>query len=105
MQGICKAIILVVVLASCLGFGWQGHQKEETYTVLPGDTLWSIGEKFIVKNDYSRRDPREFVEGIYQHNFETVFMDREKNGWARPKEIFPGDQLRIVYWTKEEKPE
>lgn len=105
MQKALAAILLIATLAVCLGFGQAkipGKMIEETYTVKTGDTLWSVGEKFIAKNTYSARDVREFQEGIYELNYQTVFLNRESQGWARPKEVFPGDKLQIVYWVKED---
>lgn len=105
MQRAFTAICLVVVLAVCLGFGRpeiKGHMVEEVYVVQKNDTLWTVGEKFIVKNTYSRRDLREFTEGLYEANYDDVFRDREAQGWARPKEVFVGDTLRVRYWVREE---
>lgn len=105
MRRAFTAVLLIGTLAVCLGFGQAkipGKMIEETYTVKHGDTLWSVGEKFIVKNTYSARNIREFQEGIYELNYESVFLNRESKGWARPKEVLPGDKLKIVYWVKEE---
>lgn len=98
---ICMAIIVAIIALMCLGFGQPpGHMVEEIYTVKSGDTLWTVGERYMEKNTYAPRDIREFCEGIYELNYEAVFMDREAQGAARPKEVFPGDELKIRYWVK-----
>ena len=66
---------------------------EDSYTVTPDDTLWSIGEAFLVKNTGGRRYILEFIEGIKQLNPELV----ESRG-----EVYPGQVLRINYWVSKE---
>ena len=65
---------------------------EETYTVRPGDTLWSIAEEYVAKNTGTRRYILEYKEGM-----------EELNPWLldRKGEIYPGDKLRLTYWVRE----
>jgi nucleoid-associated protein YgaU len=98
LKTVCLIIIIIMVTTFCLGFGQpqiKGRMVTETYTVQPGDTLWNIAEKYIVKNTYGPRDIREFQEGIVEANNE-VFRGRV------PKLIIPGDVLIIKYWVRED---
>ena len=67
---------------------------EEVYTVKPGDTLWGISESYLAKNTGTRRYILEYKEGLY-----------ELNPWLveRRSEIYPGDEIRVTYWIKEDK--
>lgn len=66
---------------------------EEVYTVRPGDTLWGIAEEFCAKNTGTKRYILEYKAGM-----------EELNPWLieRKGEIYPGDELRLTYWVKEE---
>jgi nucleoid-associated protein YgaU len=68
---------------------------QEVYTVQRGDTLWTISDKYMQKNDYGPRDIREFVSGIVESNYDDVFKYRDGN-----HDIYPNDQLKINYWVK-----
>ena len=72
----------------------DGHAVlvEETYVVRPGDTIWGIAERYIVKNTATRRYILEYKEGL-----------DELNPWLveRRGEIYPGDEIRVTYWVKE----
>ena len=72
----------------------DGHAVlvEETYVVRPGDTIWGIAERYIVKNTATRRYIIEYKEGLYELNPWLV----ERRG-----EIYPGDEIRVTYWVKE----
>ena len=67
---------------------------EETYTVRQGDTLWDIAEEYVQKNTGTRRYILEYKSGI-----------EELNPWLmeRKGEIYPGDEIKVTYWVKEEK--
>jgi len=67
---------------------------EETYVVKAGDTLWDIAEEYLTKNTATRRYILEYKSGIEENNPWLL----ERHGM-----IYPGDQLRITYWVKEEK--
>ena len=87
-------IIAAIGISAALSLGAaDGHDYrivEETYTVQPGDTLWSIGETFMKKNTYGRRYLPEFIEGIKQNNDFLV----ESRG-----QVEPGQKLRVTYWV------
>ena len=66
---------------------------EEVYVVKPGDTLWGISETYLRKNTGTRRYILEYKSGI-----------EELNPWLveRKGEIYPGDEIKVTYWVKEE---
>ena len=91
--------VFVGVAALCSGAvnPWDDTRDavlvEETYTVRPGDTLWDIAEEYTRKNTGTRRYILEYKSGI-----------EELNPWLmeRKGEIYPGDEIRVTYWVKEE---
>ncbi|WP_315305580.1 LysM domain-containing protein [Selenomonas noxia] len=104
MREFWKAVIIggafVGLAALCSGAvnPWDDTRDavlvEETYTVRQGDTLWGIAEEYVAKNTGTRRYILEYKSGI-----------EELNPWLMERKgmIYPGDQLRITYWVKEEK--
>ena len=66
---------------------------EETYVVRPGDTLWGIAEEYVTKNTGTKRYILEYKAGM-----------EELNPWLleRKGEIYPGDEIKVTYWVKEE---
>ena len=66
---------------------------EEVYTVRPGDTIWGIAEEFCAKNTGTRRYILEYKSGI-----------EELNPWLLERHgmIYPGDEIKVTYWVKEE---
>ena len=82
----------------CAGMATQEDGKnavlvEEVYVVRPGDTLWDIAEEYTRKNTGTRRYILEYKSGI-----------EELNPWLmeRKGEIYPGDEIKVTYWVKEE---
>lgn len=82
----------------CAGMATQEDGKnavlvEETYIVRPGDTIWGIAEEYIAKNTGTRRYILEYKSGM-----------EELNPWLmeRKGEIYPGDEIKVTYWVKEE---
>lgn len=69
------------------------QRREITYTVKTGDTLYDIAEAHLPLNTGGRRYILEFEESIVELNPE-LWEDRGK--------IYPGQQLKISYWVKEE---
>ena len=66
---------------------------EEVYVVRPGDTIWGIAEEYCAKNTATRRYILEYKSGM-----------EELNPWLveRKGEIYPGDEIKVTYWVKEE---
>ena len=67
---------------------------EEVYTVRPGDTIWGIAEEFCAKNTATCRYILEYKAGM-----------EELNPWLLERHgmIYPGDEIKVTYWVKEEK--
>lgn len=92
------AFVAVAALCSGVCNPWDDGKNavlvEETYTVRPGDTLWDIAEEYVQKNTATRRYILEYKSGI-----------EELNPWLmeRKGEIYPGDEIKVTYWVKEEK--
>ena len=82
----------------CAGMATQEDGKnavlvEEVYVVRPGDTIWGIAEEYCAKNTGTRRYILEYKSGM-----------EELNPWLmeRKGEIYPGDEIKVTYWVKEE---
>ena len=78
-----------------------GHSVEAAryttvaYTVSEGDTLDIIAQKYLPADRVeSDREFAEFKEGIYEYNYEMVFIHR------LPYEVREGDCLLITLWEK-----
>ncbi|WP_425058395.1 hypothetical protein SCACP_30460 [Sporomusa carbonis] len=90
-------LLLIVAVLLCGACSGEQNVKKElavvTHVVSKGETLWTIAEKYITPDRYMP----EFIEGIYELNYDRVFVEREKNGAPR-KSVYPGDRLEIRYW-------
>ena len=69
----------------------DGKPMSEVYVVKPGDTIWSISEKFLPKNTAERKYILQFQDEIIAANPEV-----KANGYN----IQPGDKLVINYRVK-----
>ena len=103
MREFCKSAILggafIAAAALCSGTvnPWDDGKNavlvEEVYTVRPGDTIWNIAEEYVAKNTATRRYILEYKEDIYALNPWLL----ERRGL-----IYPGDEIKVAYWVKEE---
>ena len=96
-KAIAGAAIAVAAIL-CVGMATEDDGKnavlvEEIYTVRPGDTLWDIAEKYLAKNTGTRRYILEYKSGM-----------EELNPWLVERRgiIYPGDEIKVTYWVKEE---
>lgn len=93
----CALAGLAILFAGAAGEPWDDGKNavlvEEIYTVKTGDTLWGIAETYLQKNTGTRRYILEYKSGI-----------EELNPWLleRKGEIYPGDEIKVTYWVKEE---
>ena len=84
--------LIIVTLMSCSSV----EAKEYTmvvYTVGAGDTLDSIAQTYLPPDrGNSWQASAEFKEGIFEYNFDRVFIHRQ------PYEVRTGDSLLITFW-------
>ena len=92
------AIALAAILfAGAAGEPWDDGRNaalvEEVYVVRPGDTIWGISETYLRKNTGTRRYILEYKAGM-----------EELNPWLMERHgmIYPGDEIKVTYWVKEE---
>lgn len=88
--------LLIITMAFMVGADYQQRKLQMvtvSHTVHRNETLWEIGERYITPGRYMP----EFIEGIYELNYDRVFAERERHGAPR-KSVYPGDVLEIHYW-------
>ena len=68
-----------------------GEKVTEIYTVQPGDTIYSISEKFLSKNTAQRKYILQFQYEIIEDNPQV-----KSNHYI----IHPGDEIAISYRVK-----
>ena len=94
---ISGAFVAAAALLSGAMNSWDDGKNvvlvEEVYTVRPGDTIWGIAEEFCAKNTGTKRYILEYKAGMEENNPWLV----ERRG-----EIYPGDEIKVTYWVKEE---
>lgn len=93
-------VVLLLVTFILCGNGYSEREKEliiVTHLVSTGETLWTVAEQYITPDRYMP----EFLEGIYELNYDKVFDKREKAGVPRMS-VYPGDRLEIRYWKSKE---
>lgn len=95
IAGCCIAGAAILLAGACNPWndGENAVLVEETYIVRPGDTIWGIAERYVAKNTGTKRYILEYKEGMYENN--PWLMERAGM-------IYPGDELRMTYWVKEE---
>ena len=95
IAGCCIAGAAILLAGACNPWndGENAVLVEETYIVRPGDTIWGIAERHVAKNTGTKRYILEYKEGMYENN--PWLMERAGM-------IYPGDELRMTYWVKEE---
>ena len=76
---------------------WNSLEARELttveYTVVAGDTMDNIAKLFLPSEwGSSHRAFAVFREGIYEYNYDRIFVDRD------PYEVKVGDTLWIVRW-------
>jgi hypothetical protein len=89
--------LLILALSSCGAAEPKGTLTTETYIVQPGDTLWSISEKYITKNTAGPRDIREFYHMVIEINYDTVFVNRPNSPYLPRRQT--ADQLLAIKKT------
>lgn len=84
--------LLVIMLISSGSVSAQELVTIE-YSVAAGDTMDSIAKSYLPASwGDSHQAFAEFKEGIFEYNFERVFVDR------KPYEVREGDCLLILFW-------
>jgi len=88
---------LLVLTFMCWNTVEAGELKLTTveYTVVAGETLDNIAKLFVPSEwGSSHRAFAVFKEGIYEYNYDKVFINRD------PYEVKAGDMLMIVFWQQ-----
>jgi len=84
--------LTVATLMSC-GSVEAGEYTTVAYTVGASDTLDSIAQTYLPPDrGNSWQAFAEFKEGIFEYNFDRVFIHRQ------PYEVRTGDSLLITFW-------
>lgn len=84
--------LIAVTFISCSSVEAKEYTTVD-YTVGAGDTMDSIAQTYLPPDrGHSRRAFAEFKEGIFEYNFDRVFIYR------KPYAVQPGDHLLITFW-------
>ncbi len=89
--------LLLEALIAVLLTGCNPAEAKEFTTVVhivgAGDTLDSIAQAYLPSDrGDSQQAFAEFKEGIFEYNFDSVFLNR------KPYEVRIGDKLLITFW-------
>ena len=90
-----RHLLSALLVAALLSYGPIEAKKFTTvsYTVSAGDTMDSIAQTYLPSDrGDSERAFKEFKEGIFEYNYERVFVHRP------PYEVREGDCLYITFW-------
>ena len=90
-----RILLLALIAATLMGCSNVEALEFTTiyYNVVAGDTMDSIARTYLPPDrGDSYRAYAEFREGIFEFNFDRVFIDR------KPYEVHVGDCLLINYW-------
>ena len=84
--------MIVTMLIGCASVSAQEPVTLE-YTVVAGDTLDTIAKSYLPSSwGESHQAFAEFREGIFEYNYDRVFVDRNSY------EVREGDCLLILFW-------
>jgi len=90
-----RRLLLALITATLMSCSSVEAQEYTTvvYTVGAGDTLDSIAQTYLpLDRGNSWQAFAEFKKGIFEYNFDRVFIHRE------PYEVRVGDCLDITFW-------
>ena len=91
-----RQLLLALIVAALMRCNSVEAMEYTTvvYTVGAGDTLDSIAQTYLpTDRGNSWQAFAEFKEGIFEYNFDKVFIHR------KPYEVRVGDCLLITLWT------
>ena len=91
-----RQLLLALIVATLMSCSSVEAMEYTTvvYTVGAGDTLDSIAQTYLpTDRGNSWQAFAEFKEGIFEYNFDKVFIHR------KPYEVRVGDCLLITLWT------
>ncbi|MBP2629850.1 MAG: Peptidoglycan-binding lysin protein [Firmicutes bacterium] len=90
----CSLLVGSTVILTGGNYPANTEMVHDVYIVKSGDTLQSISDEYMQKNNYGPRNRDEFMYGIIQLNYNDIFKNRDEN------KVLPNDELRINYWVK-----
>lgn len=86
-----KLLVLCVIMLIIMIYPELGYEKQTVTVVMePNETIWSIAEEYIDKQD-KRMTMNEFLGNIEQENNKKMIWNTAK----------PGDKILIPLYVKE----